>query len=215
MRGFSDRRQTVRWLRSGRVVVILLTGATVVAAGQAMAATSSQPASTQLSLHAAPDVLSVTVSPTSATFGSCTGGDSTSPSELGFPNGICHVSGLLITNTGLPGHMMVSGAAMSPAGGGAPWVLCGGSDGTPPVCSNGNQPGADQYNLALTNTVGHFGLALSGQAQCDTTFSGGMAPGCSAASGQKTTENVRLLGPQSTSSGANSYTTTITWTVTP
>jgi hypothetical protein len=207
----SCRGKRARWIAILVWAVPLLAGGM---AGEAAAASGSQPASAQLSLHAAPDVLSVTVSPSSATFDACRGGDSTSPGQLGFPNGTCHVNGLVITNTGLPGHMMVSGAPMSPTGGGTPWVLCGATDRTTPSCNNVGQPGADQYNLALTNNIGRFGLGLSAQAQCDITF-GGLAPSCAAAPGQSTFENVRLTGPQSTSSGANSYTTTITWTVAP
>jgi hypothetical protein len=217
-RTWRGRSGSGRPWRTAPAVGVLVAIAGVVVAGQAMAASSSQPASLQLSLKAAPDVLSVTVTPNSGTFGQCTGGDSTSPSELGFPDGTCHAHGFLITNTGLPGHVMVSGAPMTPAGGGTEWGLCGASDGTTAACGNAGNPGADQYRLTLTNTntFAHFALALSDQPQCDTTFGGGPAPSsCGAAPGQSTAENVALIGPQSTSSGASSYITTITWTVTP
>jgi hypothetical protein len=102
---------------------------------------------------------------------------------------------------------------MSPAGGGSPWALCGATDGSPPACQNAGEPGADQYNLVLTNNAARFGLALSTQPQCDVTFSGGGSPSCTAAPGQSTSENLNLTGPQSTANGAASYTTTVTWTV--
>jgi hypothetical protein len=197
----------VAWI----VVALLAVGA--LTDGGAAAASSSAPASAQLSLHAAPDVLSVTVSPSSGTFGSCRGGDSTSPSELGFPDGGCSLRGLVVTNTGLPGHMMVSGAAMAPVGGGTPWGLCNGSDGTTPSCNNGGRPGPDQYSLILESS-GRSVLDLSTQPQCDTPF-GGLTASCNAAPGQSNTQALTLFGPESTSSGASSYTTTITWTVTP
>ncbi len=88
----------------------------------------------------------------------------------------------------------------------------------PPAARGRDSPGADQYILRLTNTnsLAHFGLALSDQPQCDITFWGGpLASNCAAAPGQSTAEIVHLIGPQSTSSGASSYTTTITWTVAP
>lgn len=202
-----------RALRSCARSVALALALGVAAVGSAAAASSSPPASTQLSLHAAPDVLSVTVSPASGTFGSCVGGDSTSPAELGFPNGRCRVNGLVITNTGLPGHMMVSGAPMAPVGGGAAWALCGASDGAAASCSNAGNPGADQYQLSLSNVA--WLVTLSTAPQCDLAFDSGFTASCAAAPGQSATETARLVGPQSTSNGASGYTTTITWTVAP
>lgn len=190
--------------------VLALVGGTI-AASSAAAASNSSSASTQLSLQAAPDVLSVTVSPSSGTFGGCYGGDSTSPAELGFPNGICSAAGIVVTNTGLPGHMMVTGSPMSPVGGGSAWVLCGSSDGLAPTCNNGGTPGADQYQLKVSRPGG--GERLSTQPQCDRAF--GVAFSCSATPGRSSTESALLIGPQGTSNGASNYTTTITWTVTP
>lgn len=196
----------------GGAAVLALAGSTI-APHRAAAAGNSPSASTQLSLQAAPDVLSVTVSPSSGSFGFCRGGDSTSPSELGFPNGTCGVRGLVITNTGLPGHMMVNGSPMLPVGGGTPWVLCGSSDGSAARCTNAGQPGADQYNEASRNIAANVGVKMSGQPQCDTAFA--TSGSCAAAPGQSATENLTVTGPQSTGNGASSYTTTVTWTVTP
>jgi hypothetical protein len=207
-----------------RLKGIVVTAATLtlvggaITVGEATAASDAATASTQLSLHAAPDVLSVTVSPSSGSFGFCHGGDSTSSTELGFPNGDCQMHGLVLTNTGLPGHMMVTGGPMSPVGGGTSWVLCGSSDGIAPICSGASRPGiksvppgAEQYSLATTTPTG--GVLLSTQPQCDRAFGSGGT--CAAAPGQSSTENLLLLGPESTGNGASNYTTIVTWTVTP
>jgi hypothetical protein len=109
--------------------------------------------------------------------------------------------------------MTVTGAPMSPVGGGSPWALCGATDGSAPACTSAGQPGAEQYKLVLSNNTGAFGLPLSTRPQCDVTFSGRSSPNCTAAPGQSTSENLALSGPQSTANGASSYSTTVTWTV--
>jgi hypothetical protein len=218
MYGPCQDRPELTWMRrTGVIAIAVLASTAAFVASRAAAANSSQPTGVQLSLHAAPDVLSVTVSPSSGTFGSCTGGDSTSAGELGFPNGTCHVTGLVIKNTGLPGHLMVTGAPMVPVGSATAWALCGASDGTTPSCQRPGYPGADQYILTNINPAAlRTGLPgtlnLSDQPQCDIAFGAGR---CGVSPGQSSTENVTLTGPRSTSGGAGSYITTITWTVTP
>lgn len=206
------RRSTQRRTRTALAGVAALAVATAVV-GQAAAATNSSTALTQLSLNAAPDVLSVTVSPSAGAFASCSGGNSTSVTTLGFPNGTCLARGLVITNTGLPGRIMITGSPLSPVGGGTAWALCGGSDTTTPTCQNAGKPGADQYDLEEFNRAGIPGVFLSAQPQCDLLVQAGR--GCQAAPGQRIEELLQLNGPQSTVNGASAYSTTVTWTAVP
>jgi hypothetical protein len=157
-------------------------------------------------------VLSVTVSPSSGSFGSCGGADQ---SILSFPNGSCRTpsgaGGLQITNGGAPARVMVSGADLAPAGGGRSWVLCGSGDGVAPACTSGGEPGADQYRLHAIAADGTRSEYLSDQAQCDLAFSGGK--NCHAAPGQQAAEVLALTGPARTTNTATSFTSTVTWTV--
>jgi hypothetical protein len=203
----SNGRRRARGRAVAAFVAVALAFAAVVVGHAAAASTSAR---VQLSVHAAPDVLSVTVSPTSGAFGGCHGGDTTSLSTLGFPNGTCRSGFLSVTNTGLPSRIMITGSSFSPLGGGTPWLLCGATDGTTPSCQNQGQPGAEQFKLQPFDIVANPGVFLSAQAQCDVLFQAGA--GCIAAPGQLTRESLLLTGPQSTANGASDYSTTVTWT---
>jgi hypothetical protein len=177
-----------------------------------------------ISLKTVPTLVSVTVSPTTAAFGHCTGGASTSntPSTsgaLGFPNGQCRLgkagSGasypITITNTGVAATIDVSSGNAVPSGGGAQWGLCnlGPNPATACTSDSGKLPGNDQY-LVQNFAAGKMNTAgLTASRVCDTAFAAG---GCSALQGDAQQEGVELTGPQSSDNHATSWTVTITWT---
>jgi hypothetical protein len=165
-------------------------------------------------------VRSVTVGPNTATYG-CSGQDG----GLTFPNGACSTGQITITNGGVPSRILVNGDDAVPEVSGTNWVLCGASGG--PACGgSGGLPGADQYR-ERTRGSSFFGPLdgpfLANSAQCDTAFAFGFdptfgqppAPTCNAAANQSSPETVRLVGPASSTTTADSFSTTITWTASP
>lgn len=179
----------------------------------AVAATTGSNTAT-LALTPAP-IRSVTVTPATATFGACSGPNS---SELFFPNGVCTVGlggtggitgGVTITNGTAAGHIDVNGQNATPSDNGTAWSLV--SVGT---------PGVDQFREATdgaaVNTVGTNLTIVSTQAACDTAFTVTSGAGdCTASAGQSADESVVVEGPSSSTDQNGPFTITTTWTAVP
>lgn len=168
-----------------------------------------------------PAVKSVTVAPSSTSYGQCQGGSSTG-SQLGFPVGEClGQDSVTITNGTAPATILVNGTDMVPADNGPHWKLCSAFAQALP-CANQVQPGPDQYfetvspnpgynltNDAVQEGPGPF-LGLTPQAACDTQFNGGS--GCNVGPSEQGTEFLAITGPESSSDSSNSFSTSVTWT---
>jgi hypothetical protein len=209
--------------------------AVAVAAAVGLAACSagsaSQPVGSQgkgqsiaISLKVVPTVVSVTVSPSSAAFAGCTGGNksvntASTASALGFPNGRCWLGTpgthgsfpITITNAGVAADIYVSGASAAPSDNGSGWGLCNIGPNPVSACTGagGKLPGANQYLLqnfagGSTNATG-----LTGAMTCDTEFAAGS---CSAIQGNSQQEGIELTGPTETADQSTKWTVTITWT---
>ena len=188
------------------------------------AGTVGKGSSIAVSLKVVPTIISVTVSPSSASFGGCTGGNASvntasTPAALGFPNGHCRLGTpgtngsfpIKITNTGVAANVYVNGGTAVPSDGGTQWGLC--NFGTKPAiaCSSdgGKKPGNNQY-VAQNFAAGIMNPAgLTNTMTCDTLFAAGR---CSAVQGSAQSEGILLTGPASSSDQSTSWTVTITWT---
>jgi hypothetical protein len=177
-------------------------------------------ASINLSLTTVPTIRSVTVSPASASFATCSGGMASqntrsTTSKLGFPNGRC-VVGLVnpgiypitITNTGIASAIYVSGSSASPADGGTEWALCN-RGFNPFVDCRGHDglPGSDQYFVENFSPLGDRHSGLSDTPTCDIEF----GPRCWAVQGASQTEGLELIGPSGSSDSSTKWSLTITW----
>jgi hypothetical protein len=188
------------------------------------AGTPGKGQSIAISLKVVPTVVAVTVSPSSAAFGGCTGGNksvntASTADALGFPNGRCWLGTpgshgsfpITITNTGVAADIDVNGASASPSDDGTGWGLCNLGRNPASACtsSGGKLPGANQYLLqnfagGSTNPAG-----LTGTMTCDTEFAAGS---CSAVQGDSQQEGIELTGPASIADESTAWTVTITWT---
>jgi hypothetical protein len=146
-----------------------------------------------------PPVYSVTVTPSSFTFGNCSGA---SASTLSFPNGTCNYSGVTVDNTGSAGELFVSAGNATPSDSGTPWTLTEG----------GGTPGANEYTL--TTTEGGSGGPVEPTPECDLAWAPSGGESCFSTAGESRTEEILLDGPQSSSDTSASFTTTLTWTAT-
>lgn len=174
-------------------------------------------------LSVVPTIRSVTVSPGSVNFGSCTGGSGSTTSmnnSMGYPNGICWVGAtgpegdfpITVTYTGLPGSVWVSGSSAVPSDNGANWSLC--NPVGQPACTGGQgKPGKDQFAIStFAPQVANFAV-LTSNASCDNEFNPG--GGCSAAPAQSQSqtqhEGIQLTGPKTWDDGSTSWNVSITW----
>jgi hypothetical protein len=225
----SAARRPARWRGRPRAAVALIAAAGLAACSTG--STTSTPAGTPgkgqsiaISLKVVPTVVSVTVSPSSAAFGGCTGGNgsvntASTPGALGFPNGRCWLGTpgdhgsfpVTITNTGVAADIFVNGAPAAPSDGGTQWGLCNLGANPAAACTGpgGKMPGANQYLVqnfagANENTDG-----LTDTMSCDTEFAAGT---CSALQGDSQQEGLELTGPSSTADQSTRWTVTITWT---
>jgi hypothetical protein len=192
---------------------------------------ASQPAGTPgkgqsiaISLKVVPTVVAVTVSPSSAAFGGCVGGNksvntASTGNALGFPNGRCWLGApgshgsfpITITNAGVAADIFVSGASASPSDSGTGWGLCNLGPNPASACTGtaGKLPGADQYLLQNFAGGSMNPAGLTGTMTCDTEFAAGS---CSAVQGDSQQEGIELTGPASTADQSTAWTVTITWT---
>jgi hypothetical protein len=219
-----------RWsLRTGsRAAVAILAAAGL--AGCSTGGTSSAPgtpggsSSISISLKTVPTVVSVSVSPSTTRFGSCTGGnrsvDTASTSDaLGFPNGQCWVgkagSGgsypITITNTGVAARIFVNGGNAVPSDGGTQWGLCnlGSSPAVGCAEASGKLPGNNQYLLQNFAAGSENTAGLTSNSVCDPEFAAGS---CAAVTGDAQQEGIAITGPELSSDTSTSWTVTIKWT---
>jgi hypothetical protein len=213
-RSFPVRRHGWRPLALAIAVMSLVS----LSAAPALAASTGS--STGTITVAAPAVYSITVSPSTFSFGRCETPGAVSTEGLAFPNGYCYngagsggvyTTGITITNTGAAGHIDVNGTNAVPTDvGGTPWTLCGSVSTT---CTNGGLPGANQFTVTTAGvTTGGDYTALSNSPACDEAFDLGT---CSAASGASQIEGQILTGPESSTDTSSTFTTTLTWTAGP
>ena len=210
-----------------------LVAALVAVAGLAACATSSggTPAGTPgkgssiaISLKVVSTIVAVTVSPSSANFGGCAGGNgsvntASTSAALGFPNGHCSLGTpgahgsfpITITNTGVAADVYVNGANAVPSDKGTEWGLCNFGTNPSVKCSadEGKLPGNNQYVVQNFTSGSMNPTGLTGGMTCDTQFAAG---GCSAVQGVAQAEGILLTGPASSSDQSTSWTVTITWT---
>jgi hypothetical protein len=191
----------------------------------------SQPVGTQgkgqsiaISLKVVPTVVAVTVSPSSAAFAGCTGGNksvntASIANALGFPNGRCWLGTpgshgsfpITITNTGVAAKIFVSGASAAPSDNGTGWGLCNLGPKPASACtgSGGKMPGANEYLLQNFAGGSMNPAGLTGTMTCDTEFAAGS---CSAVQGDSQQEGIALTGPTETADQSTAWTVTVTWT---
>ena len=220
-------RATARRLSRRRTVIALVTVAGLAACSTSSGPTAGTPgkgSSIAISLKVVPTIVSVTVSPSSASFDGCIGGKAgfdtqSTPTALGFPNGRCSLGApgtfgtfpITITNTGVAADVYVNGGNAVPSDGGTQWNLCNLGANPAVACSgdDGKLPGNNQYVVQnfTADSIHHAGLTNT--ITCDTEFAAG---GCSAVQGTNQSEGILLTGPSSTSDQSTSWTVTITWT---
>ena len=222
-----------RWSpRSGLRAAVAILAAAGLAGLAACGAggTSSTPgtpggsSSISISLKTVPTVVSVSVSPSTATFGNCAGGngsvDTASTSgALGFPNGHCWLgkpgSGgsypVTITNTGVAARIFVNGGNAVPSDGGTQWGLCNLGSSPAVTCSagSGKLPGNNQYLLQTFAAGSENTAGLTNNSVCDPEFAAGS---CAAVTGDAQQEGIVITGPELSSDTSTSWTVTIKWT---
>lgn len=214
--------------------MLLATAAmTFLAALAAIPAFAGNTGGVSVSLNAAPPaVKSITVGPTSTSYGNCfsnvfLGGNSVpTGSQLNFPNGGCSTPSVTVTNGNTPAAISVAGADMVPADNATHWALCT-FGGTTSACTgpqfisgpNGpmRYPGTDEYyetissssglNLGSNSTQGTL-QALSNTAAADSLF----GPTGGASANQQKSEFLAVTGPSQSSDSSTSWGTTVTWT---
>jgi hypothetical protein len=187
-------------------------------------------ASVNLSLTTVPTIRSVTVSPTKAGFGACSGGKAlantqSTSTRLGFPNGRCWVGSpgvtfpITITNTGIASQVDVNGASAVPSDeatdDGIEWSLCNVGGNPFVACSgrNNNLPGRDQYLVENFGPDGENHSGITDNPRCDHEFD--PHGRCWAMQGSSQTEGIELTGPYQSTDNSTRWTITITWTPVP
>ena len=215
--------------RSGaRAVIAILAAAGLAACSTggttSMPGTPGGSSSISISLKTVPTLVSVTVSPSTARFGGCSGGNrsvntASTSDALGFPNGQCWLgkagSGasypITITNTGVAARIFVNGANAVPSDGGAQWGLCNLGSSPAVACANGSgkMPGNNQYLLQNFAAGGDNTAGLTNNSVCDPEFAAGS---CNAVTGDAQQEGIKITGPELSSDTATSWTVTIKWT---
>lgn len=210
-------------------VIALVTVAALGACGQPQsAAAPGAGASITISLKVVPTVRSVTVSPGTATFGSCSGGSASlntqsTSSALGYPNGYCWVGSpgsggrfpVTVTNTGIASYIEVSSENAAPSDNGHQWSLCNlGSNPAVSCTGSSGRPAMDQYVLQSFASNGKQNAdGLTGSPSCDADF--GTARQCWTVQGDNAEEGFRLIGPESPDDSSTSWTVRITWEASP
>lgn len=218
------------WLRRGRAPAAVAILATAGLAACSTTPTSSAPgtpggsSSISISLKTVPTLVSVTVSPSTARFGGCSGGNrsvntASTSGALGFPNGQCWLgkagSGgsypITITNTGVAAKIFVNGGNAVPSDGGTQWGLCNLGSSPAVGCANGSgkMPGNNQYLLQNFAAGSDNTAGLTNNSVCDPEFSAGS---CQAVTGDAQQEGIEITGPELSSDTATSWTVTIKWT---
>jgi hypothetical protein len=169
-------------------------------------------------------VISITVSPTTGTFGTCTGGSSTTRT-LGFPDGECESPPITISDSGGTTRVYGSASNASAADGGAGWSLCvpfavaGTSD-----CKNqsyarledGDAPGANQFALrdGVLNGGGGF---IESTGTCLPGYTSATHFQCDDLSSTHSSEQVGLVlhGPELSTDDSSPFSVIVTFTAVP
>lgn len=211
---------------TGRQILVVAASLLALSSIDAIPAVAATTGSNASSVALSPPMIrSITVTPTTAAFGNCSGpngsGTNANPSELAFPNGQCEVGlvgqggvtgGVTITNGDAAGSIEVNGQNATPADpGGNSWSL---------LPSSGVPPGVDQFfeatNGSALGTANNNLTAMSTMPTCDTAFSVvNNAGSCAAAAGQSSDEALVMEGPSATSDPNGPFTITTTWTAVP
>ena len=215
--------------RGGTLVAVAFLAAAGLAAcatggTSSMAGTAGGSSSISISLKTVPTVVAVSVSPSSASFGNCSGGNgsvntASTSAALGFPNGQCWVgkagSGgsypITITNTGVAARIFVNSGNAVPSDSGTQWGLCnlGRSPTVACALSSGQLPGNNQYLLQNFAAGSVNAAGLTGTSVCDPEFAAGS---CAAVTGDAQQEGIKITGPELSSDTSTSWTVTIKWT---
>jgi hypothetical protein len=196
-------------------------------------AATSGPVNAQLNVTSTtmpppPHVRSITVSPSTVTYGNCD--FNPGQANLTFPNGECsttvspgvgQAAGITITNGTATGHIDVQTSNFVPSDSGTSWTPCvsDSSVSTAPKCTGPagsgtfRYPGVNEF-ASSTNDVGLTtgGPYLGTSPACDTQFDAG---DCAAAANASTTEALEMTGPSSSTDSSLSFTQTVTWTAVP
>lgn len=203
----------VRWAPPLAAAAVVGLG---VASALPVAAASTSGSSTGTVNVTPPAVRSITVSPSSFTFGAChDNANNPTGSYLSFPNGYCYIdnsgTGITITNGTASSHIDIQGADAIPSDAGTHWTLC--TAGTTACTGSGGEPGQDQF-AERSDISGQESPWLTASAQCDSAFD---APNtsCAATAGQAATETLTLVGPSGSTDPSTTFTTVWTWTAVP
>ncbi|HXW59807.1 MAG TPA: hypothetical protein VEJ23_10065 [Solirubrobacteraceae bacterium] len=171
---------------------VLVTGAVAIPTG----ASASGVLQATIPVTPSTVIKSVTISPTSVTFGespgTCTQDQSTT-TKLQFPNGVCTAPKVTVTDngSGTNEQISVNGADAVPSDMGTNWAL-----------TSNTSPGSNEYR------VSNGGAALTTTATCDSDFTqcASVSPNSSQA------ETLTLTGPTSSTDQSTSFSTQVTWT---
>lgn len=208
---------------------VLIAGTAALAMGASLATPVAAGSSGSLSGTISVVTMSITVSPSTANFGSCDTGNST-PTQLGFPNGRCFApvdttnsqTSISIANTGAAGHVEVQGSNAVPADAGTPWTLCtetsiaGTATCTGPTTYGPPRPGRDQLTVETAQWGTRLGGAiLTTTPSCDSGISPPAPANCSLAAGATALEFLQLIGPTASTDASTTLTTTATWIIVP
>jgi hypothetical protein len=212
-----------------------LQAAAAVLAAAGLAACSTTPTSSApgtpggsssitIKLKTVPTLVAVSVSPSAASFGSCTGGNrsvntASTSAALGFPNGQCWLgkagSGgnypITITNTGVAAKIFVNGANAVPSDSGTQWGLCNLGSSPTVACANasGKMPGNNQYLLQNFTSGSENTAGLTDTSVCDPEFAAGS---CAAVTGDAQQEGIEITGPELSSDTSTLWTVSVKWT---
>lgn len=215
------RRAVGRGMR--KTCVLALLGAVAIVAYADTATTTANTVSFTGSVPIS--VISITVSPTTSTFGKCAGGSSTT-GTLGFPDGQCESPAIKVSESG--GTTRVDGSASnaSAADGGTGWSLCVpfAVAGTP-ECENdsdsrlraGSAPGPNQFALE-DDVSGGLGVGfIPSSGSCLPGFISARSFNCDDLSSAHSSEQMVLTvhGPELSNDDSSPFSVTVTFTAVP
>jgi hypothetical protein len=193
-----------------RRALILLAGvsaASLVAVPAANAATDGVNTSTVNITPAA--VRSITVSPSTGTFGDCNDNNGLFISTLTIPGGFCRLGAVndeqyvTVTNGPVAGHVYVNGADAVPTSGGSGWTL-------------GENPAADVFTETSIGRVANITHPLSATPTCDPAANPISADDiCAAASNGSFDESLEIFAPTGSTATSTQMQVTTTWTAVP
>lgn len=187
---------------------------TLLGAGLLIAMAAALPAGAQDSADAtgtvAVQIRSISVSVTSFDFDTCTLDDVDSEGKLSFPNGRCRGPVITVTNGEAPSNVNVRATDFEGSDGGSTWALCAVAG---PACTGSGGPGVDEASLQVNSADFGLSFLVTTTDRCDANF---LAAGeCVADPGQQEQEVLDVIGPEGTTNGSASFSTTVTWSALP